>query len=106
MFADDTSIFCFGSNLNQIYATLDNQLKIYCKWFNTNKLSINANKIYYIIFHKSRQNVYTDNLFLNDSPLHRVAKYRKTYLGNIVVIMSVTKYRDMFTFFFFFKLDT
>ena len=61
MFADDTSIFCFGSNLNQFYTTMNNQLKIHCKWFNANKLSIFANKTNYIIFHKSRQNVYNDN---------------------------------------------
>ena len=54
MFADDTIIFCFGSNLNQLYTTMNNQLKIYCKWFNANKLSINANKTNYIIF----QNLY------------------------------------------------
>ena len=48
MFADDTSIFCFDSNLNQLHATMNNQLKIYCKWFNANKLSINANKTNYI----------------------------------------------------------
>ena len=61
MFADDTSIFCFGSNLNQFYTTMNKQLKIHCKWFNANKLSIFANKTNYIIFHKSRQNVYNDN---------------------------------------------
>ena len=27
MFADDTSIFCFGSNLNQLYTTMNDQLK-------------------------------------------------------------------------------
>ena len=52
MFADDTSIFCFGSNLNRS----NNQIKIYCKWVNTN-----ANKTNYIVFHKYRQNVYDDN---------------------------------------------
>ena len=45
----------------------------------------------------------------NDSPPHRVANSKflgvivhENFLGNIV-IMFVTKYRDMFTFF---KLDT
>ena len=69
-----TSFFCFGSNLNQFYTTMNNQLKIYCKWFNANKLSNNANKTNYYVFHKTQQNVYNDNLILNDSSLHRVPK--------------------------------
>ena len=73
IFTDDTSIFSFGINLNQLYTTMNNQVKINCKWFNANKLSINANKTNHIIFQKSWQNVYNDNLILNDSPLHRVA---------------------------------
>ena len=40
---------------------MNNQLKIDCKWFNANKLSINENKTNYIIFLKSRQNVYNGN---------------------------------------------
>ena len=61
---------------------MNNQLKVYCKWFNANKLSINANKTNHIIFHKSRKNVY-NNLILNDSsPPLRVANTK--FLGAIV----------------------
>ena len=48
-FADDTSSFCFGSNLNQLYSTMNNHFKNYCKWFNAYKLYINANKTNFII---------------------------------------------------------
>ena len=58
---------------------MNNQLKIHCKWFNANKLSINANKSNYIIFHKSRPNAYNDNLILNYSPLHCVVNTK--FLG-------------------------
>ena len=44
MFANDTSILCFGSNLNQLYTTIIDKLKVYSKWFNANELSINAKK--------------------------------------------------------------
>ena len=32
MFADDTSIYCFGKNLEQLYRTLNEQLKSYYGW--------------------------------------------------------------------------
>ena len=97
MFADDTSIFCSGSNLKQLYnTTMNNELKIYCKWFNAYKLSINANKTNYIIFRKSRQNVYNDNLILNYSPLHRVTNTK--FLGVIVQESLSWKYHCNYVF--------
>ena len=60
---------------------MNDHLKIYCNWFNANKLSINASKTNHIIFHNSQQNVYKD-LILYYSTLHPVANTK--FLGVIV----------------------
>ena len=79
MFADDTRIFCFGKNLEQLYRTMDEQLKSYYGWFDANKLSINVGKTNYMIFHKPRQVVYDNELLINERPLQRVTNTR--FLG-------------------------
>ena len=79
MFADDTSIFYFGKNLEQLYRTMNEQLKSYYGWFDANKLSINVGKNNYMIFHKPRQVVYDNELLINERPLQRVTNTR--FLG-------------------------
>ena len=85
MFADDTSIFCFGENLEQLYRTMNEQLKSYYGWFDANELSSNISKANYTIIHKPRQVVYDNELFINDRPLQRVTNTR--FLG-----VTVQKY--------------
>ena len=41
-FADDSSIFCFGENLEQLYCTMNEQLKSYYGRLDVYKLSMSS----------------------------------------------------------------
>ena len=51
MFADDTNIFFSDKHITSLFSTMNNELKNIQKWFNSNKLSLNASKTKYIFFH-------------------------------------------------------
>ena len=50
LFADDTTLYCSGKNLEQLLTTVEKELNILKTWFDTNKLSLNLNKTKFIIF--------------------------------------------------------
>ena len=50
LFADDTSLYCSGGNLEQLLVTVEKELKTLKKWFDINKLSLNVSKTKFIIF--------------------------------------------------------
>ena len=50
IFADDTSLFLYGCNLDEIAAIMNNELKEICAWLRSNKLSINLKKTHSMLF--------------------------------------------------------
>ncbi len=50
MFADDTSAFKSGKNLNQLVQEMNNEINKMAVWFRANKMSVNVTKTKYIIF--------------------------------------------------------
>jgi hypothetical protein len=50
LFADDTNIFIFGSNLQELNRNLVMFIKILEKWFLSNKLTVNLDKTCYTLF--------------------------------------------------------
>ena len=56
IFADDTSLFFSNKNLNQLLEFVNSELIKIHKWFQINKLSLNAKKTKYVIFHKQKMN--------------------------------------------------
>ena len=54
VFADDTTLFLKGKNLQQMSSTINNELSSICLWLRTNKLSINVSKTHYLHFTLSR----------------------------------------------------
>ena len=48
-FADDTTLYMSGSNLDQLYADANTQINSLFEWFCSNKLSLNAKKTKYIV---------------------------------------------------------
>ena len=80
MFADDTNLFFEHTNLRILFSINSEELNEIYEWFNANKLSINAEKIY--LFHEKTK---TDNLLLllkfliNDKKLERVQSVK--FLG-------------------------
>lgn len=45
LFADDTTLYCSGKNLEQLLNTAKQELNILKNWFDINKLSLNINKV-------------------------------------------------------------
>ena len=54
LFADDTSVFIEGDNLEETVRTLITELDKITTWLSANKLTINLVKSHYMIFHRSR----------------------------------------------------
>ncbi len=50
LFADDTNFYCSGKNLEQLLNTVVNELMVFKKWFDDNRLSLNLSKTKFIIF--------------------------------------------------------
>ena len=83
LYADDTVFFTSNSNLSQIQSSLQSDFNILQKWLSHNKLLLNKNKSYLMIFgskHKLKSISDTCVITCNDgTPLHRVDKFK--YLG-------------------------
>ena len=61
LFADDSSVFIQGDNMRDISNKMNRELASIYKWTNSNKLSLNVNKTYCMVFKKRRQ-------YLNTNP--------------------------------------
>ena len=51
MFADNTNLFCPHKNTKTLFQIVNSELKLVTKWFLANKLSLNAKKTKYVLFH-------------------------------------------------------
>ena len=52
LFADDTNLFCSDNNIRTLFETAKEELSQINDWFLANKLSLNVEKVKYILFHK------------------------------------------------------
>ena len=52
MFADDTNLFYSGKDIHSLFNTVNNELSNIRQWFNSNKLSLNADKTKFTLLHK------------------------------------------------------
>ena len=55
MFADDANLFYSGKGIHSLCNALKSKFSNISQWFNSNKLSLNADKIKFTLFHKVRQ---------------------------------------------------
>ena len=55
MFAEDTNLFYLGKDIHSLFNTVNNELSNIRQWFNSNKLSLNADKTKLTLLHKVRQ---------------------------------------------------
>ena len=83
MFADDKNLFFEHTDLRILFSMVNNELKKIYEWFNANKLSLNADKTKYSLFHKPSK---TDDLplllpkvLINDKEIERVGSIK--FLG-------------------------
>ena len=89
LFADDTTIFCSGSDLVQLSIIVSNELEKLNEWFAVNTLSLNLSKTNFMLFTNCRreQNV---SISINNSEIDMV--YKTKFLG--VVIDSKLNWKD------------
>ena len=55
MFADDTNLFISDSNIENLFETMNEELRRVANWFKANKLSFNISKIFFISFYKKKK---------------------------------------------------
>ena len=54
LYADDTCELLNGKHLDDLIIRINRELELLFTWLQANKLSLNGQKTYYIIFHRAR----------------------------------------------------
>ena len=67
LYTDDISVIMSGSDLESLIQSLNSELCLLNTWFKANKLSLNVNKTYYLIFHRARIKVNNDNYLIKNT---------------------------------------
>ena len=73
LFADDTTIYCSGCNIKELYRLVNEDIASLAEWFKVNKLSLNISKTHHVLFTKAKHtNTETFELKLDDNIIHRI----------------------------------
>ena len=83
IFADDTNLFATSTKLNSLISNVNTDLIMLSEWFKTNKLSVNIDKTFYIIFHKRSQNI-PPNLIIKLDKKTIAKKESTVFLGMVI----------------------
>ena len=70
MYVDDTTLFCDINKLQNLEITL-NELRKITDWLAANKLSLDANKTNFMVFHSDQKIVIYPKLLINDVEIER-----------------------------------
>ena len=62
LYADDTCIYISGSDINALFGVLNIEFAAQLEWLNANRLTLNVDKILYMLFH--RKHIKSGNLKL------------------------------------------
>ena len=81
LFADDTALFMSHTDLTQLLCDIKRKFKHLIKWCNSNKLTINAEKTNFILFHTINKPIprNLDDISVESMTLKRVNQFK--YLG-------------------------
>ena len=79
LFADDTNLFCNGSDLEALETNINQELAKISKWLKTNKLSLNVKKTHYMVFSKRRVGRFRLQLMIDGENIDEVEKTK--FLG-------------------------
>ena len=82
MYADDTSVLLSGDELKDLTCLLNKELEILFILLKSNKLSLNTQNTFYMLFHRARIKSNNSVVKINDSVLNRVNNMK--YLGVII----------------------
>ena len=82
LFADDTNLFYNHKDLCQATSVINIELNKISVWFRANKLSLNASKTNYIIFHPHQKPAPKIDLFINNQVISSVRTTK--FLGIVI----------------------
>ena len=83
MYADDSSVIMSGNDLKSLIQSVNSEFCLLNTWLKANKLSLNVNKTYYLVFHRARIDIDNDtSIRTNDSIINRASHLK--YLGVII----------------------
>jgi len=95
LFADDTTVLLSDPDANKLTELMTLELIKLQNWIKCNKLKINGDKTYFILFGpRIRTNLINNEILLNNSPIQRV--YSIKFLG--IIISSNLSWRDHILF--------
>ena len=84
LYADDTCVLLHGKHLDDLIIRINKELDLLFIWLQANKLSLNGQKTYYMIFHRARIKLmsHSSNAVIGGSTLTEI--YEIKYLGVII----------------------
>ena len=87
LFADDSNFFCTGKNLPLLINTVNSELKLIVAWLHANKMSLNIDKTYYMIFRpRGKVLVEHDHICINGCKVSEVQTTK--FVGVIIDLQS------------------
>ena len=92
IYADDTSLYFSSPNIDDLFAKTNRSLVNFKLWFDTNKLTLNANKTQYVIFHRRQRRIpqHENKVFLGTDSVNQVTCVK--FLGILVDSHLTWKY--------------
>ena len=86
LFADDTNVFLNGKDIDELSVTMNEELEKLYIWLKANKLSLNVNKTYYMVFRSVKKKVFQPliQLMINGQVISQVDNTK--FLGVILDI--------------------
>ena len=62
LFADDTAVLAFSSNLSELVQQVNEELQKIANWLRANRMAINVSKTKYILFHTRGKKIIENEL--------------------------------------------
>ena len=95
LYADDTSILLSRSDLQKLVCEMNTELELISEWFKANKLTLNIDTTYYMVFHRGRRKFKNNiELVFNDMKIRETKSIK--YLD--VIIDSKLNWIDPITY--------
>ena len=95
LYADDTCVVIHGQDMLNIITVLNHELLMLSTWLKTNKLSLNTDKTYYMIFHRARIKLLDTDypIIMNNSSL---SNKKNTSMWVLYLIVKCLGYNTLF----------
>ena len=82
LYADETSVQISGNDITYLVCSINALLELLSSWFKANKLSLNAQKTFYLVFHREIIKDHDLSIRIDESTLNRSSNIK--YLGVII----------------------